>query len=60
MVKLAGKAVWYCVVLEMGKEWESSCVSGWLRLRITGETGLERQHGREEDLQHPVGRINVF
>lgn len=32
-----------------GKEWESSCVSGWLRLRFTGETGLERQQGREEE-----------
>lgn len=32
-----------------GKEWESSCVSGRLRLCFTGETDLERQQGREEE-----------
>lgn len=32
-----------------GKEWESPCVSGWLRLSYATETGLKRQQRREEE-----------
>lgn len=44
VAKLAGKAVWCCMVLEMGKSGRAP-VSGWLRLSCAIETGLKRQWG---------------
>lgn len=44
VAELAGKAVWCCMVLEMGKSGRAP-VSGWLRLSCAIETGLKRQRG---------------
>lgn len=44
VAELAGKVVWCCMVLEMGKSGRAP-VSGWLRLICAIETGLKRQWG---------------